>query len=58
MGLTEDDLARVLGVTPDRITAYEAGAERMPAEQLVRLCEYFAVTIGYFFPAAPNPGTV
>lgn len=55
MGLTEDDLAIVLGVSRDQVAAYEAGTDRVPAEHVVKLCEYFNVTIGYFFPAASNP---
>ncbi len=52
MGLSEEDLARVLSVSSDLITAYEAGATRVPAEHLVKLCEFFNVRISYFFPAA------
>ena len=55
MGLSEDDLANVLGISRDQIVAYETGAERVPAEHVVRLCEYFNVTIGYFFPPGSNP---
>ena len=55
MGLSEADLAKTLGIDSDRIAAYEAGAARVPAEHLVKLCEYFNVRISYFFPAASQP---
>jgi ribosome-binding protein aMBF1 (putative translation factor) len=55
MGLSEADLAKTLAIDSDRIVAYEAGAARVPAEHLVKLCEYFNVRISYFFPAAPQP---
>lgn len=56
MGLSEAELAKALGISSDQIAAYEAGAARVPAEHLVRLCEHFNVTISYFFPAASQPG--
>lgn len=55
MGLSEDDLAQVLGVDRDQIVAYESGSARVPADHLVKLCEYFNVRISYFFPASPEP---
>ena len=55
MGLSEEDLAKALGITPEQLAEYETGKVRVPAEHLVRLCEHFNVTIGYFFPAGSPP---
>lgn len=50
LGLTEDVLARSLGVDVATVRAYERGTGRVPSEHLVRL-----VAISYFFPATPCP---
>ena len=39
LGLTEDDLAKALGVERGRIEAYERGPARVPSEHLIRLSE-------------------
>jgi transcriptional regulator with XRE-family HTH domain len=56
LGLTEDRLAKSLGVDVDRITAYERGTERVPSEHLIRLSEIMEVPLSYFFPTTPCPG--
>ena len=56
LGLTEDDLARALGVDVDTIEAYERGTERVPSEHLIRLSEIMEVPLSYFFPTTPCPG--
>jgi ribosome-binding protein aMBF1 (putative translation factor) len=50
LGLSEDDLARALGVGRDAIEAYERAALRVPPEHLIRLAEFLGVSISYFFP--------
>ncbi|HEY2621616.1 MAG TPA: helix-turn-helix transcriptional regulator [Acetobacteraceae bacterium] len=55
LGLTEDRLARSLGVDADTVRAYERGTERVPSEHLNRLSEIMEVPLSYFFPAAPCP---
>ena len=57
LGLAESDLASVLGVGQAQMQAYERGTERVPAEHLVRLSEYFGVPLGYFFPVTPCSGS-
>ena len=37
----------------EQVVAYETGAVDVPADHLVKLCEYFEVSISYFFPATP-----
>ena len=54
MGLSEGDLAKAIGIDREQvIVAYETGAVDVPADHLVKLCEYFEVSISYFFPATP-----
>jgi transcriptional regulator with XRE-family HTH domain len=58
LGLAESDLASTLGIEQRQMQAYERGSERVPAEHLIRLSEYFGVPLSYFFPATPCPGQV
>ena len=53
LGLTEEGLAKALGVDVDRIGAYERGTERVPS--MVRISEIMEVSLSYFFPACPSP---
>ena len=53
--LTEDDLAKALGIDVARIRAYERGTERVPSEHMVRLSELMEVPLSYFFPTTPCP---
>jgi transcriptional regulator with XRE-family HTH domain len=55
LGLTEDDLAKALGVGRDTIEAYERSATRVPSEHLIKLAELLGVSVSYFFPATPCP---
>jgi transcriptional regulator with XRE-family HTH domain len=55
LGLTEDDLARALGVGPDTIESYERATVRVPSEHLIKLAEFLGVPISYFFPTTPCP---
>jgi transcriptional regulator with XRE-family HTH domain len=55
LGLTEDDLAKALGIDQVRIRAYERGTERVPSEHMVRLSELMEVPLSYFFPTTPCP---
>jgi len=50
MGLEQSALARVLGVTPDEVQAYETGAASVPSEHLRQLTIYFGVPLEYFLP--------
>jgi predicted transcriptional regulator len=55
LALTEDELAKALGVQVDTIKAYERGTERVPSEHLVKLGEVMDVPLSYFFPATLCP---
>jgi transcriptional regulator with XRE-family HTH domain len=52
LGLSEDDLAGVLGVGRETIVAYEHATLRIPPEHLMKLAEYLGVPISYFFPTS------
>ncbi len=56
LGLSEDDLAKALGLDVAKVRAFERGAERVPSEHLVRLSEVMQVPLSYFFPATPCAG--
>jgi transcriptional regulator with XRE-family HTH domain len=56
LGLSEDRLAKALGVDAGRVVAYERGTERVPSEHLVRLSEIMEVPLSYFFPTPACPG--
>ena len=55
LGLAKDDLAAAVGIGPELLDAYEQATARVPAEQLVRLGEFFGVPISYFFPSDRSP---
>lgn len=56
LGLSEDLVARALGIGSDQIEAYERATQRVPSEHLGRLSEVFGVPLSYFFPANPHIG--
>jgi transcriptional regulator with XRE-family HTH domain len=55
LALTEDDLAKALGVERSMIEAYERAGARVPLEHLTRLSELLGVPVSYFLPAALFP---
>ena len=56
LGLSEADVAGVLGVEAGAIAAYERAQTRVPPEHLIRLSEFLGVPMRYFFPATQCPG--
>jgi transcriptional regulator with XRE-family HTH domain len=60
-GKSQAELGTVLGLTFQQVQKYERGANRISAEKLLALSQYFNVEITYFFdgagPAAPPPET-
>ena len=56
LGMSEDDLAKALGVDVGKIMAFERGTERVGSEHLIRLSEIMQVPLSYFFPATPCAG--
>jgi transcriptional regulator with XRE-family HTH domain len=55
LGLSEDSLARQLGIEARQIEAYERATERVPSKHLVRLTEIFGVHLSYILPATHDP---
>lgn len=58
LALTEDDLAKALGVDRSVIDAYEHATVSVPPEHLNRLSQILNVPISYFFPAPPDSSTL
>ena len=49
LGLTQQQLALVVGVRFQQIQKYECGANRLSASRLWRLAEVLEVPVGYFY---------
>jgi transcriptional regulator with XRE-family HTH domain len=52
--MTQDDLAKTLGLSFQQIQKYEKGTNRMSAAFMVRLAEILNVDIGYFYNEIPK----
>jgi transcriptional regulator with XRE-family HTH domain len=52
--MTQDDLAKSLGLSFQQIQKYEKGTNRMSAAFMVRLAEILDVDIGYFYDEIPK----
>jgi DNA-binding XRE family transcriptional regulator len=48
-GMTQQDLSDLLGVDRNNLAAYEAGAERINADLLLRIAKFLDVRPDYFF---------
>ncbi|MCO7124770.1 helix-turn-helix transcriptional regulator [Sporolactobacillus shoreicorticis] len=46
-GKTQEDIAKILGITRPAYTAYEIGTRQPDYESLIKLAKYFDVTIDY-----------
>lgn len=59
LGLTQQQLALVVGVRFQQIQKYECGANRISAARLWRLSEVLEVPVGYFYDGLESkPGKV
>jgi transcriptional regulator with XRE-family HTH domain len=60
LGLTQQQLARLIGVTYQQLQKYETGANRLTAERLLAVARALDVAVDYFFdrldgrPPAPE----
>ncbi len=54
MGLTQSQLAQMVGVRFQQIQKYEAGANRISAARLWRFCQALEVEVAYFFEGLPS----
>lgn len=49
VGLTQERLARVIGITFQQVQKYERGTNRVVASRLFELAQALGVTVDYFF---------
>lgn len=57
VGLTQDKLARALGLTFQQVQKYEKGANRIGASRLQQIAYILQVPVSFFFEGAPSaPG--
>ncbi len=54
LGLTQEQLARRVGISYQQIQKYERGANRISASRLFELAVWLDVTPGYLYPAPPT----
>jgi transcriptional regulator with XRE-family HTH domain len=54
IGMTQDELARALGLTFQQIQKYEKGANKISASRLYRLSELLKVSVQFFYDAMPD----
>lgn len=47
--LSQDDVAKKLGITPQQIHKHEKGIDRIPASRLFKLAKLLTVPLGYFY---------
>ncbi len=55
-GLSQERLARLIGVTYQQVQKYERGTNRIGSSRLEQLARILAVPVGYFFEGAPAGG--
>ena len=56
LGLTQQQLAAVVGVRFQQIQKYECGANRISAARLWRIASALEVPVGYFYDGLAEPG--
>ncbi|NDE89514.1 MAG: XRE family transcriptional regulator [Alphaproteobacteria bacterium] len=54
LSLTQDKLAKILGLTFQQVQKYEHGANRVSASRLYEMCNALRVPVTYFFEDAPT----
>jgi transcriptional regulator with XRE-family HTH domain len=55
MGLSQERLGELLGLTFQQIQKYERGANRIGSSRLFEMCRILDVPVSYFFEDAPEP---
>lgn len=54
-GLTQEDLSQLLGVARTTYAMYEQGKRQMDYELLLKLCDYYKVSLDYIFGRTEIP---
>ncbi|MEX0759253.1 MAG: helix-turn-helix transcriptional regulator [Tistlia sp.] len=54
VGMTQEGLARVIGITFQQVQKYERGTNRIVASRLLDLARSLGVTVDYFFEDLPD----
>jgi transcriptional regulator with XRE-family HTH domain len=54
LGLTQQKLGALIGVTYQQVNKYESGTNRLSAGRLKELARVMGVPIGYFFDEVPS----
>ena len=57
LGMSQERLGALLGVTYQQVQKYERGSNRIGSSRLHDLCRILAVPVGYFFDQTPPPAT-
>lgn len=57
LGMSQEKLGELLGLTFQQIQKYEKGTNRIGASRLFELSRILAVPVQYFYDEAPNIGT-
>jgi transcriptional regulator with XRE-family HTH domain len=58
LGLTQPDLAKLIGVTSQQAHKYEKGINRIAAGRLYQIAQALNVEVGYFFKGIKTEGDV
>ena len=53
-GLTQAQIAEVLGTSQTMYARYERGANELPIRHLITLCKFYNVSADYFLGTYPN----
>lgn len=53
-GMTQVEVARILGTSQTMYARYERGANEMPIHHLVTLCRLYNVSADFFLGSAPD----
>ncbi len=54
LGLTQEDLARALGISYQQVQKYETGGNRISAGRLFEIAQRLGAPVGYFFEGLPE----
>lgn len=54
-GLTQDEIAKILHVSQNTYSQYEIGTSRFPLDAVVKLAEYYGVSVDYLVGLTDEP---